>query len=206
MNKLISRSPNRKVMKRVCVFCGSNQGARPVYDQIARAVGTTLARRGLEVVYGGGRVGLMGAVADSAMEAGGTVIGVIPDALFERELGHQGLTDLRVVSSMHERKALMAELSDGFIALPGGFGTFEEFCEILTWAQLGLHSKPCGIVNADGYYDSLLDMIDYATKEEFVHPDHRSLILVEESVEDLLDVMINYSPPKVAKWIDREET
>lgn len=193
-------------MKRVCVFCGSNSGSKSVYTEFASEVGSTLAKRGIELVYGGGRVGLMRAVADSAIQAGGRVIGVIPGALFEKELGHCGVTDLRIVSSMHERKALMAELSDGFIALPGGFGTFEEFCEVLTWAQLGLHCKPCGILNVDGYYDSLLNLFDYATKEEFVHPDHRSLVLVEDAVESLLDAMGNYSPPKVVKWIGREDT
>ena len=193
------------MMKRVCVFCGSNTGSKPVYAQVARAVGATLARRGLELVYGGGRVGLMGVVADSALKAGGAVIGVIPEPLFAKELAHQSLTDLHVVGSMHERKALMAELSDGFIALPGGFGTFEEFCEILTWAQLGLHHKPCGILNVEGYYDPLLNLFDYATAENFVHPDHRKLVLVEDRIDDLLDAMDTYRPSNIDKWIDSDD-
>lgn len=192
-------------MKRVCVFCGSNTGSKPVYVQVAMVVGATLARRGLELVYGGGRVGLMGVVADSAIEAGAAVIGVIPKSLFAKELAHQGLTDLRVVDSMHERKALMADLSDGFIALPGGFGTFEEFCEILTWAQLGLHHKPCGILNVEGYYDPLFNLFDYATAENFLHPDHRKLVLVEDRIEDLLDAMDTYRPPNIDKRIDSDD-
>ena len=193
-------------MKRVCVFCGSNNGSNPAYIQASKAVGAILARRGHELVYGGGRVGLMGMVADTALAAGGTVIGVIPESLFKKEVAHQGLTDLRVVSSMHERKALMAELSDGFIALPGGFGTFEEFCEILTWAQLGLHQKPCGILNVEGYYDPLLTLFDFAMTENFLHPDHRALVLVEDRIEILLDSMTSYQPPLLDKWIDHDET
>jgi hypothetical protein len=147
----------------------------------------------------------MGVVADSALKAGGAVIGVIPEPLFAKELAHQSLTDLHVVGSMHERKALMAELSDGFIALPGGFGTFEEFCEILTWAQLGLHHKPCGILNVEGYYDPLLNLFDYATAENFVHPDHRKLVLVEDRIDDLLDAMDTYRPSNIDKWIDSDD-
>lgn len=147
----------------------------------------------------------MGAVADSAMNAGAEVIGVIPESLFSRELAHPGVTDLRVVGSMHERKALMADLSDGFIALPGGFGTLEEFCEVLTWAQLGLHRKPCGLLNVAGYYDPLLRLFDFAMAEEFVQPDHRSLVMVEETIERMLDAMAGYSPPNLVKWITREE-
>lgn len=174
--------------------------------EAAQNVGVVLASRNIELVYGGGRVGLMGAIADATMAAGGTVTGIIPEALVAKELAHQGLTYLRVVSSMHERKALMAEMSDGFIALPGGFGTFEEFCEILTWAQLGLHQKPCGLLNVDGYYDSLLKLFDYATAETFVHPDHRALVRVEDRIESLLDSMMSYQPPKLDKWIDRDKT
>lgn len=148
----------------------------------------------------------MGAVADSALEAGGEVIGVIPASLFRKELAHTGVTDLRVVGSMHERKALMADLSNGFIALPGGLGTFEEFCEVLTWAQLGLHRKPCGLLNVEGYYDPLLHLFDFATAEQFVHPEHRSLVLVEETIELMLDAMDGYRPPAVDKWITPEES
>src|ERR671931_564342 len=145
-------------MKRICVFCGSNIGLRNVYFAVAQATGVALARRGIGLVYGGGRVGLMGVVADAVLKEGGEVIGVIPEALTTREVAHQGLDDLRVVGSMHERKALMAELANAFIALPGGYGTLEEFCEVLTWAQLGLHRKPCGILNVEGFYDSLLSL------------------------------------------------
>jgi uncharacterized protein (TIGR00730 family) len=169
-------------------------------------MGRALARRGIGLVYGGGRVGLMGAVADTVMAEGGKVIGIIPEALLAKEVAHQGLTELRVVSSMHERKALMAELSDAFIALPGGYGTLEEFCEVLTWAQLGLHQKPCGILNVEGYYDWLLALFDRAVAERFVHPAHRSLVLEETDPEHLLDRLASYQPPALDKWIDRDET
>ena len=192
-------------MTRLCVFCGSSDGARAEYVATARQVGETLARRRIELVYGGGRVGLMGAVADAALAAGGTAVGVIPDALVAREVAHRGLTDLRVVSSMHERKALMADLADGFIALPGGFGTLEEYCEILTWAQLGLHRKPCGILNVAGYYDPLLALFDRFTAERFVRPDSRALVLVEETIAALLDRMAHYASPVRERWIERDE-
>lgn len=193
-------------MKRVCVFCGSNNGSRPVYVEAAKNVGTVLTAKGIDLVYGGGRIGLMGAIADAVIGAGGIVTGVIPETLVAKEVAHLGLADLRVVASMHERKALMAELSDGFIALPGGFGTFEEFCEILTWAQLGMHKKPCGILNVAGYYDSLLTLFDYATAENFVNPEHRALVLVENRIEGLLDAMTSYQSPQIDKWIDRDKT
>jgi len=194
-----------KPMKRVCVFCGSNFGLHPAYVQAAKNVGTIFASKGIELVYGGGRVGLMGAVADTVLAAGGKVIGVIPESLVAKEVAHQNLTDLRIVASMHERKALMAELSDGFIALPGGFGTFEEFCEVLTWAQLGLHKKPCGILNVVGFYNSLLELFDFAVAEGFVRQEHRSLITVETEIVDLLDKMSKYQPPTTDKWIDRSK-
>jgi hypothetical protein len=168
-------------------------------------MGAGLARRGLEVVFGGGRVGLMGAVADAALDAGGRVVGVIPKALMDKELAHQRLTELHVVRSMHERKALMADLADGFIALPGGFGTLEEFCEIFTWAQLGFHNKPCGILNVDGYYDTLLRFFDQTVTEGFVRVQHRALILTAHDTEQLLDRMLTAQPPLVDKWLERGE-
>ena len=167
-------------MKRVCVFCGSSQGLRPAYKEAAQAMGEALALRKVGLVYGGGNVGLMGIVADAALAAGGEVIGVIPKALVAKEIAHTSLTDLRVVGSMHERKALMAELSDAFVMLPGGFGTFEEFCEVLTWAQLGLHQKACGLLNIEVYYNHLIALFDHAVAEQFVRPQHRSLVLEEQ--------------------------
>jgi hypothetical protein len=190
-------------MKRVCVFCGSNFGSRPSYAETAKNVGMILASKEIELVYGGGRVGLMGAIADSVLAAGGKVIGVIPESLLAKEVAHLNLTELRVVSSMHERKALMAELSDGFIALPGGFGTFEEFCEILTWAQLGFHKKPCGILNVANFYDSLLTLFDFAVAEGFVRSEHRSLVLVEKEIVALLEKMSKYIPQATDKWINK---
>ena len=193
-------------MRRVCVFCGSSKGARPEYTEAARQMGAALARQGIGLVYGGGRVGLMGTLADAVLAAGGEVIGVIPEALMAWEVGHQGLADLRVVGSMHERKALMAELSDAFIALPGGYGTLEEFCEVLTWGQLGLHRKPCGLLNVEGYYDPLLALLDHALAERFLQPAHRSLVLEERDPERLLQLLAGYQAPEVEKWIDRDET
>src|SRR3954453_6200666 len=172
-------SDQPKKIKRVCVYCGSNFGSRPEYVAAAQRLGSALARRSLELVYGGGRVGLMGTIADAVLAEQGKVIGVIPEALLAKEVGHQGLKDLRVVGSMHERKALMVELSDAFIAMPGGFGTLEEFCEVLTWAQLGLHPKPCGLLNVLGYYDPLLAFFGHAAAERFVRPEHRALVLQE---------------------------
>ena len=193
------------MMKHICVFCGSNQGAKPGYKAAAQALGQALVKRGLGLVYGGSHVGLMGTIADSVLAAGGTAIGVIPQALVNKELAHQGLTELHIVGSMHERKALMADLSDGFIALPGGFGTFEEFCEVLTWAQLGFHQKPCGLLNVDGYYNTLIAMFDHATEEQFVRPAHRSLVLEAQDPDRLLDKLATYEPITVQKWIDRKE-
>lgn len=193
-------------MKRICVFCGSNPGASPVYAQAARALGATLAGRGLGLVYGGGNVGLMGIVADAALAAGGEVIGVIPHALVAREVAHRGLADLRVVDSMHERKALMSELADGFLALPGGIGTLEEWFETWTWAQLGLHAKPFGLLDVAGYYEHLIRFLDHVAAERFLHPDHRSMVLVETDPGTLLDRMRSYTPPVVVKWIDRTES
>src|SRR5438874_4255466 len=175
------------VMRRLCVFCGSNPGHAPAYRSLAARLGQTLARRNIVLVYGGGRVGLMGALADAALEAGGEVIGVMPQALIDREIGHRGLTELRVVGSMHERKALMAELADGFVALPGGIGTMEEFFEVLSWAQLGIHNKPCGWLNVSAYYDPLIQFLDHAVKQDFLKATHRALLIVEREPAALLD-------------------
>lgn len=193
-------------MKHICVFCGSNQGAKPGYKAAAQSLGQALVKRGWGLVYGGGNVGLMGTIADSVLAAGGSAIGVIPQALVDKELAHRGLTQLHIVGSMHERKAMMAELADGFIALPGGFGTFEEFCEVLTWAQLGFHQKPCGLLNIDGYYNTLITLFDHATTEQFVRPQHRSLVLEAHDPDYLLDKLASYEPIAVQKWIDRQET
>ena len=192
-------------MKRVCVFCGSRNGTRDQYVAAARRTGEALARRGIGLVYGGGGIGLMGVLADAAVSAGGDVVGVIPEALMAREVARRGLTDLRVVASMHERKALMAELADAFVALPGGFGTLEEFCESLTWAQLGIHRKPCGLLNVEGFFDPLLLLFDHAVRERFVSPDHRSLVVVEEDPERLLDALSRWEPPALERWMGREE-
>ena len=192
-------------MKRVCVFCGSRDGTRDQYVGSARQMGQALARRGIGLVYGGGGIGLMGILADAALSAGGDVVGVIPEALMAREVAHGGLTDLRIVASMHERKALMAELSDAFVALPGGFGTLEEFCEALTWAQLGIHRKPCGLLNVEGFFDPLLSFFNHAVRERFVSPDHRSLVVVEEDPERLLDALSRWEPPALERLMGREE-
>jgi uncharacterized protein (TIGR00730 family) len=193
-------------LQRVCVFCGSSPGARPAYVEAARRVGTLLARRGIGLVYGGGRVGLMGAAADAALAEGGEVIGIIPRSLAEKEVAHQGLADLRVVSSMHERKALMSDLSDGFLALPGGFGTLEELFEVVTWAQIGIHSKPCALLNVAGYFDALLVFADHALSERFVRTEHRSLLLTGEDPDALIDRMASYRAPDIDKWMDRDQT
>lgn len=193
-------------MRKVCVFCGANNGIRSIYSEAAKAMGKALVRRGIGLVYGGGSVGLMGVISDTVKKEGGEVIGVIPEALVAKEVAHQGLEDLRIVSSMHERKALMAELSDAFIALPGGYGTLEEYCEVLTWAQLGFHQKPCGILNVEGFYDPLLHLFDRSVTEGFVRPVYRSLVLVEKEPDRLLDMLDSYQPPMLDKWIERDET
>ncbi|MDQ2681053.1 MAG: TIGR00730 family Rossman fold protein [Candidatus Eremiobacteraeota bacterium] len=176
-------------MKRLCVFCGSSTGTEAIYAQVARDVGHELPALGYGIVYGGGRIGLMGIVADAALAAGGEVLGVIPQSLADREVEHHGLTQLHIVASMHERKALMADFSDGFIALPGGFGTFEEFCEVLTWAQLKIHNKPVGLLNVNGYYDELLALFDKAVREGFVSKSNRALVLSASSLERLITLM-----------------
>ena len=197
-------------MKRICVFCGSNAGHNPIYRAEAGKVGRLLAARGIELVYGAGNIGLMGAVADACLEAGGTVIGVIPEALVGKEVAgrvvdHRALTRLEVVDSMHTRKARMAELSDGFIALPGGFGTFEEFCEILTWGQLGFHVKPMGLLNINGFYDPLLAMFDRAVSDGFLRPQNRAMALADTEIETLLAQMDGYRPEPVSKWLKEEK-
>jgi uncharacterized protein (TIGR00730 family) len=189
-------------MQRICVFCGSSPGARPQYLQAAIELGHALADKKIGLVYGGARVGIMGKIAETVLEKGGEVIGVIPKGLVEREVAFTGLADLRVVNSMHERKALMAELADGFIALPGGLGTIEEFVEVVTWAQLGIHPKPCGLLNVEQYYDRLLDFLDHTVDEQFVEKEHRSMILVDEDSKRLLQKFETYQPPTVdkAQW------
>ncbi|HEY1170798.1 MAG TPA: TIGR00730 family Rossman fold protein [Verrucomicrobiae bacterium] len=193
-------------MKSVCVFCGSSHGFAPEYEQMAKEMGRAIAARGWTLVYGGGNVGLMGVVADAALAAGGKVIGVIPEALLARELGHRGVTELRVVDTMHERKAMMAELADGFIALPGGIGTFEEFFEVLTWAQLGIHHKPCGLINTRGYYQPVMDLLGNAVKEGFLKAEHQEMVLTAEGVEEMLARMETHKPPQTMKWIRKSET
>jgi hypothetical protein len=177
-------------LRRICVFCGAGAGRDPAYAATATAVGAALADRGIELVYGGGRLGLMGAVADGALGAGGQVTGVIPAGLVERELAHGGVTDLRIVTTLHERKAVMAELSDGFIALPGGLGTLEELAEVLSWAQLELHERPVGLLNVAGYFDLLIAFLDRAVAEGFLRPEHRGLLLVDDDLDRLLDRLV----------------
>jgi len=191
-------------MRRVCVFCGSSAGARPAYAEAARAVGQLLVERGLGLVYGGGNVGLMGVVADAVLAAGGEVVGVIPHALMAREIGHPGVTTMHVVDSMHERKALMAEHADAFIALPGGVGTFEELFEAITWTQLGLHAKPCGILNVAGFYDDLLRFLDRAWAEGFIKPDTRAIVKASADPASLLDLLERAELPAAPRWITRE--
>jgi uncharacterized protein (TIGR00730 family) len=193
-------------MKRLCVFCGSSTGANPAYVEAASALGRALARRGIVLVYGGGNIGLMGAIADAVMAAGGKAIGVIPEALLRKEHGHRGITELRVVKSMHERKAMMADLAEGFIAMPGGYGTLEEYCEVLTWTQLGYHRKPCGLLNVAGFYDGMLAFFDHAATERFVRAEHRDLVLAESDPERLLDRMAAWQPPDVQKWFQPAAT
>ncbi len=192
-------------MKNITVFCGSNSGFRTEYAEAARNLAHLLVEQNIRLVYGGGNVGLMGIIADEVMRAGGRVVGIIPDSLDKKEVGHRAITELRVVGSMHERKAQMAELADGFIAMPGGIGTFEEFFEILTWAQLGFHEKPCAVLNIAGYYDGLLTLCDTAVSEGFLRPAHRQLILEDSNPEILLEKMRNLKPVPVEKWIDKED-
>lgn len=191
---------------RICVFCGSSPGGHGFYREQAAVFGQLLAERGIELVYGGAQVGLMGVLANAVLGAGGRVIGVIPQPMVDREIAHTGLTELKVVGSMHERKATMAELSDAFVALPGGIGTFEELFEVWTWGQLGLHSKPCGVLNVRGFYDRLDAFLNHVVNEGFLKPVHRAALLIERDGEALLGAIERYHAPNVVKWIGREET
>ena len=192
-------------MQRICVYCGANAGSQPAYAETAQRLATALVRRGWGLVYGGAHVGLMGNVADAVLAQGGEVIGVIPQFLMDKELAHQRLTELRIVGSMHERKAIMAELADGFIALPGGLGTLEELFEILTWAQLGLHRKPCGLLNSAAYYDGLVEFLDHATAQCFISPTHRQLLMIENDPEVLLQRFAHYQAPDLTPWLHRDQ-
>lgn len=187
-------------MKSVCVFCGSSVGNHPAYIEVATDLATAIAERGIRLVYGGGRVGLMGIIADAVLAAGGEVIGVIPRSLQQKEIAHRGLTELRVTGSMHERKALMEQLSEGFIALPGGFGTLDEFCEIVTWSQLGYHAKPIGMLDANGYFDTLRAFFDHSVSQGFVRDEHRHIILEADTPAALLDEMAAWQPTVAVKW------
>ena len=189
-------------MNRICVFCGSSPGARTDYASAARRLGRVLAAQRLGLVYGGSNVGLMAELANAVLAAGGEVIGVIPRSLVEREVAHTGVTELRVVDTMHERKAMMTELADGFIALPGGLGTLDELFEVLTWAQLGLHAKPCGLLNVAGYFDGLATFLDHALRERFIRRAHRDLLLVGATPEELLGRLRTYQPAPEPKWLD----
>jgi uncharacterized protein (TIGR00730 family) len=194
------------MIERLCVFCGSSPGRDPGFLGAARAFGALLAREGIALVYGGGHVGLMGILADAALAAGGRVVGVIPRALWDREVGHRGLTELRVVDTMHERKATMAALADAFVALPGGLGTLEEIFEVWTWGQLGIHAKPCGFLDVNGYYAPLLAFLDQAVDRGLVRPQHRAMAIVEDDAETLLRRLAEYEPPRVEKWATPAES
>jgi len=191
------------LIKRICVFCGSSLGARPAYEAAARGLGELLAERGIGIVFGGGCIGLMGALADAALAKGGEVIGVIPEGLMRREIGHRGVTKLHVVETMHQRKALMADLADAFIALPGGYGTLEEICEALTWSQLGIQQKPCGLLNVEHYWDGLLAVLEHAVDEQFDRPVNAELVLVALRPERLLNRLLEWTPPShIEEWLD----
>jgi len=193
-------------MKSITVFCGSSFGNDNIFESQAKALGQTLAQQGITLVYGGAKVGLMGAVADGALSAGGKVYGVLPNLLRTKEIGHEGLTELILVESMHERKTKMHELCDGVIALPGGFGTMEEFFEMLTWGQLGLHKKPVGLLNVDGFYDPLITLANSMVDRGFLKETYRQMLLVSDDIEDLLDLMSKYVAPAVGKWIEKDKT
>lgn len=190
----------------LCVYCGSSLGRSPGPVQSARVLGRLLAARNVQLVYGGASIGVMGAIADEVLRCGGRVVGVIPQALVDKEVAHHGLTELIVTGSMHERKARMAELSDAFVALPGGVGTLEELFEIWTWAQLGLHRKPCGVLNVDGYFDGLIAFLDHAAASGFIRPSHRAMLQVAHTPDELLAAFERYEPPAVSKWVALDET
>ena len=193
-------------MKSICVFCGSSYGALEAYADVARDTGRVIAEQGYTLVYGGAKVGLMGTVADAALEAGGKVIGVLPRSLMDKEIGHEGLSELHLVDSMHERKAMMADLSDAFIALPGGVGTLEEIFEVWTWGQLGYHKKPCGFLNVEGYYDHLITFLDHQTQQGFTKQVMRDMAQLASSPLEMIRLFENYAPPSAPKWIKRDET
>ncbi|MDX1419306.1 MAG: TIGR00730 family Rossman fold protein [Rubricoccaceae bacterium] len=193
-------------LRRLCVYCGSKPGHRPAYAEAAHALGTLLADQGVGLVYGGASIGLMGVVADAVLDGGGEVLGVIPHGIAAKEVAHPDVTELFLVGSMHERKALMADLADGFLALPGGLGTLEEIAEALTWAQLGIHAKPCGLLNVAGYFDGLVAYLDHAEAEGLLRPEHRALVLVEPSPERILGRLRAHRPPAMPRWISRDET
>lgn len=188
-------------MKRICVYCGSSMGQQGIYKDAAETLGRELAQRKIELVYGGGDVGLMGAIARAAIDAGGYVIGIIPTSIYDKEVGNPGVQELYVVHSMHERKTMMAQLSDGFIALPGGFGTLEEYIEVITWSQLGFHHKPCGLLNIGGFYDGLLQFFDHQTSEGFIRQTMRDLVLSADTPREMLDLFANYEPIATSKWL-----
>lgn len=192
-------------MKRICVYCGSSMGAKSIYQEAARTLGQEMAKRKIELVYGGGDVGLMGAVARAVIEAGGYVIGIIPTSIYDKEVGNPGVNELYVVNSMHERKTMMAQLSDGFIALPGGFGTLEEYVEVLTWSQLGFHNKPCGLLNVGGYYSGLTQFFDHQVSEGFVKPNMRNLVVTADTPTAMLDLFATYQPLQTSKWLTTED-
>ena len=189
-------------MSAICVYCGSASGKGEVYLAAAKALAEELCNRKLDLIYGGASIGLMAETANTVMANGGSVTGVMPRNLFRQEVPHHNLTNMIYVDSMHERKSKMADLADGFIALPGGLGTFEELFEILTWAQLGIHKKPCGVLNVNGYYDNFIKLLDTATEEKFIRPVHREMLIIEEDPKSLLDKFASYSPPDKQKWVD----
>jgi uncharacterized protein (TIGR00730 family) len=195
-----------KELKSICVYCGSSPGRLNAYSTAASALAASLVEQNIRLVYGGANVGIMGLLADTVLRLGGEAVGVIPEALVQKEVAHTGLTELHVTQSMHERKTLMAELSDGFVALPGGIGTLEELFEVWTWAQLGFHDKPCGLLNVEGYFDSLALFLDHAADEQFVKQPHRSMLIVESDSKKLLERFRNYVPPVITKWLDKKGT
>lgn len=194
-----------KDIRSICVFCGSNPGARPEYAQAARLMGRLFAKQNITLVFGGGSVGLMGIIADEVLACGGKVVGVIPGALATKEIAHANLTEMHVVNSMHERKQLMSDRADAFVAMPGGMGTYEELCEVLTWIQLGIHAKPCGLLNVRGFYDHFTRFLDHAVEERFLRPEHRDILVTDTEPGALLDRLRQWQPPRVEKWMDRRE-
>jgi uncharacterized protein (TIGR00730 family) len=202
----VGRTIYAQEVQSACIFCGSSPGARPAYTEATEDLGQLLVENGITLVFGGASVGLMGRLADTVLSEGGEAIGVIPQALVEREIAHLGLTDLHVVETMHERKQLMADLSDAFVALPGGLGTLDELFEIYTWAQLGMHRKPIGLLNVEGYFDGLASFLEHAVAERFVREDHRAMLIVEEEPRPMLERLLRFDPASLTpKWIDREE-